>query len=241
MFEGAIQERFEEVVLRCPDRIAARTRSRDWTYQELNCHANRIAHVLLSRGARPGDRVAVLIEHDALPVAAAISILKAGGLTVPLEPFLPEARLRYLLEDSEAGLLVTNDRNLALAQSLAVDGRRVVNIDRLASSIPTTNPGLAVAPESLAYLIYTSGSTGRPKGVLQTHRNILHDVWGYTKGLGVRAEDRICLLASCSVGSGIKTCFNALLNGAVLLPFNVKEEGVAGLGEWLRQERISIY
>jgi amino acid adenylation domain-containing protein len=239
--EASIPERFEEQVLVHPHRLAAKTRSREWTYSELNSFANRLAHALLLQGAQPEHRIALLLEHDALPIASFLAVLKAAGICVPLEPHLPEARIRYILEDAEAEWLVTNRRNLPLARRLIDSGRRILNVDDLPGRLPEGNPALPIRPKAPAYIIYTSGSTGMPKGVLQNHRNILHDVWGYTHGFSIDCSDRLCQLASCSVGQGIKVCFNALLNGAALLPFNVREEGTSKLALWLNEQRITIY
>ncbi len=239
--EASIPNRFEDQVVIHAHRMAAKTRLREWTYAGLNRFSNRLAHALLLEGAQPEQRIALLLEHDALPIASFLAVLKAGGICVPLEPHLPEGRIQYILQDAEADLLVTNNRNLPLARRMTDSVRRILNVDDLSQRLPEGNPSLSIRPKAPAYLIYTSGSTGMPKGVIQNHRNVLHDVWAYTHGFSIDSSDRLCQLASCSVGQGIKVCFNALLNGATLLPFNVREEGTAGLAAWLNEQGITVY
>src|SRR5205823_9189106 len=97
------------------------------------------------------------------------------------------------------------------------------------------------SPGDLACLLYTSGSTGRPKGVMQTHRNLLHWAMTYTNDLRITPEDRLTLLHSWSVGSCLFHFWASLLNGATLLPFDVRVGASAHLAGWLLQERVTLY
>jgi acyl-coenzyme A synthetase/AMP-(fatty) acid ligase/acyl carrier protein len=145
-----------------------------------------------------------------------------------------------MLEDSQAALLVTNDKNLSRARALARNSLPLVNIDGADLGSVTTDPGLSISPDGLVYILYTSGSTGRPKGVLQNHRNVLHQIRIYTNTLRVCAHDRFALLGS-STGQAINTMLAALLNGAAAHPFNLKDEGFALLAGWLVKEKITVY
>jgi amino acid adenylation domain-containing protein len=100
---------------------------------------------------------------------------------------------------------------------------------------------LKISSDDPAFLVYTSGSTGRPKGVVQTHRNILHNALRLTRGMKLRAEDRIILLASLSGAQGVATTWCALLNGAALCPFPAMGKGVTGLAGWMVAQEISLY
>ena len=146
-----------------------------------------------------------------------------------------------MLEDSQANLIIADDKNLPLAREWAQNGRQVLNIDELDASAPRENLGLTISPDTFAYVVYTSGSTGQPKGVIQNHRNVLHQIMTYTNALHICADDRLTLLHSCSFTAARSDIFGALLNGATVCPVNVKEEGLAPLANWLIQEDITIY
>jgi hypothetical protein len=90
---------------------------------------------------------------------------KAGKFYVPLDPSYPLARLRYMVQDAQTGLLLTSDKDLTLASQLVQPGCQLLNLEALPSSIGNANPGLAIAPEALAYIIYTSSSQASdPRG-----------------------------------------------------------------------------
>src|SRR4030095_10104448 len=103
------------------------------------------------------------------------------------------------------------------------------------------NPGLAISPSAPLWILHTSGSTGKPKGVLQTHRNILHYARIYTEGYCVNPNDRVALLSSFTSNAANHEIFTALLNGASVLPFDVRTKGPASLKDWLAAEQITLY
>ena len=114
--EQSIPERFEQIVQLYPDRLALRTRTHALTYGMLNEAANRLAQAIMKRHAEGQEPIALLFEHDTPMIVAILGVLKAGKICVPLDPLFPRARISYLLEDSQAGILVTNSKNLSLAR-----------------------------------------------------------------------------------------------------------------------------
>jgi non-ribosomal peptide synthetase component F len=239
--ETSIQERFEQIAGRFPDRVAVKMRNRTLTYQELNQAANRLAHAILAQRGESQEPIALLMDHDIPLIVAIVGVLKAGKICVVLDPSYPKDRSVFLLEDSQASLLITDSENLCLAIECARDRCGFVNINELDSGFSIDNPGLPISPDRFAFLIYTSGSTGQPKGVIQNHRNLLHDSLLYCNGLHICTDDRIALLYSCSTSQGLKITFATLLNGAALYPFNIRQNGVADLALWLNQDEITIY
>jgi amino acid adenylation domain-containing protein len=239
--EQSIPSRFERQVAKYPDRVAVKTRNHTLTYYELNEAANRVARAILARSGDGSEPIALLIENDAPIVVAILGVLKAGRIYVPLDPLYPHARLTYILEDSQAGLIVTNTRNLTLARELAYERLQVVNVDEIASSPSPCNPKLNISPDRPANILYTSGSTGQPKGVVQNHRNVLHEIMNYTNGVHICANDRLILLSSPSFADAVRTTYGSLLNGAGLYPFDIREEGLDHLADWMIQQGITIY
>src|SRR5215210_8094375 len=239
--EQSIPQRFEQQVSRYPDRPAVNTRNRQLSYAELNKVANRVARALLAQRGEKAESTALLLEHDASMIAAILGVLKAGKVYVPLDPSFPYARNSYILENSQAGLIITNNENRSLAESLNENGHYPVNIDEIGATLSDEDVDLPISADNLANIIYTSGSTGRPKGVVQNHRNLLNVAMRYTNGLRISAEDRLTLLQSYSVAGSVSNTLGALLNGASLFPFNVKEEGLIELADLLVEEGITVY
>jgi acyl-coenzyme A synthetase/AMP-(fatty) acid ligase/thioesterase domain-containing protein/acyl carrier protein len=152
----------------------------------------------------------------------------------------PRARIQYILADSQSSVIVTNSRNRALAGELAGAEVAIANLDEMDAGISDANLDLSISPGSPNAIYYTSGSTGQPKGVIRVNRNTLHDIMNQTNAYHICPEDRICLTASqCYAASGTDT-FGALLNGACLLPFDLKAEGLGNLAEWLDGQEITI-
>jgi amino acid adenylation domain-containing protein len=184
---------------------------------------------------------ALLLRHDAPLLAATLGVLKAGKIGVALNPSDPPARLEQIREDTGSKLVLTDSRHRDLALRAGYSASDVLIVPELPDGSPHPAPAMTVGPEEVAFLIYTSGSTGRPKGVMQTHRNMLHNALRLTNGLGVRAEDRIVLLASLSGGQGLATTWIGLLNGGTLFPFPIMERGVTGLAAWLTDHEITVF
>ena len=238
--EQSVSERFERQVQKYPDRVAVRTRKEQFTYNELTRAANRVAHAVLARLGEGPEAVVLLLEQGAQLIFTMLSIAKAGKFYTLVDPSIPKARIAYILEDSQARLIVTNNQNLAVAMESAAPDTQLLDVDQIEDAWSGENPALPITPDATAYLAYTSGSTGQPKGVVQTHRNLLYHTMTRTNDFHICAEDRWSLLAF-GTGQMIKNVFCALLNGAALYPLDVKEEGIAPLANWLIQQEITLY
>jgi len=239
--EQSIPCRFERMVGLYSKRSAIKTKTQVLTYAELNARANRVARAILDQCGERQEQVALLFEHDAPMIGALLGALKARKIYVPLDPSYPLSRTAYILKDSQARLIVTNNKNLSLAKRLTQDAVSLINMDQVSTSLSANNLDLSASPDAPAYILYTSGSTGQPKGVVQNHRNILHDIMQYTNTLHICPEERMTLLYSYSVNGAVRGIFGPLLNGAALYPFNIKEEGSAKLANFLIHEAISFY
>ncbi|HZG42400.1 MAG TPA: amino acid adenylation domain-containing protein, partial [Longimicrobium sp.] len=160
---------FEAQADRSPDAVAVTHGDVSLTYRELDDRANRLARHLAALGVGVDGRVGLSLERGPEMMVALLGILKAGAAYVPLDPAYPADRLAYMLENSAARVLITQQ---GVDEALPAVGAVVVRVDGDAAEIAGRSADrldLAVAPENLAYVIYTSGSTGRPKGVAMPH------------------------------------------------------------------------
>jgi amino acid adenylation domain-containing protein len=238
--EQSIPERFEKVARQYPERLAISARDQSLTYDALNKAANRVAQAILAQRGTCPEPVGLLLEQSASAIVAILGVLKAGKFYVPLDPSHPNARIRYMLEDTQARLILTNSRNLRLSTELAQGECQWLEVEELDSNRTSEDIGLSLSPDRLACIIYTSGSTGKPKGVIHSHQYVLHMIRDFTNDVHICAGDRLSLLSSLSFSASVKDIFGALLNGAALLPFDLREEGLSHLAAWLISEDITI-
>ena len=238
--EKSIPDRFEKIANKFPNRTAVQSGADVLTYARLNFMSNQIAHKVLSRLKSRGQPVALLFGHQPPIVAGILAVLKSANLYVPLDPSYPVDRLRYMIEDSTAKLILTDNEYYALARKLAPEGMEIININDLDGQTSGENLKLVLAPLNHAYIIYTSGSTGQRKGVLHNHSNVLYSVYIESNSLHICTDDRIGLLHSFSSSASTKFLFAALLNGATLLPFDVKGEGLERLRLWLNRQDVTF-
>lgn len=243
--EQSIPDRFEQQVYRNPRRLAVKTDKCQLTYSELNRAANHVAQSILSRLGTGPEPVLLLLDDVALLIVAVFAVLKAGKFYVPLDPLYPKTRNRQVADDSKARCILTDLNCVDLAREMADEGRSWIQLDGNKSSLCSEDClgdiGPPVSPDDYAYVLYTSGSTGEPKGVIQNHRNVLHFIMNYTNGLHVSPEDRLSLLYTWTNSAAAMDTFAALLNGAALFPFRLREEGTRRVGPWLIAEGITIY
>ncbi|MES1242783.1 MAG: amino acid adenylation domain-containing protein [Acidobacteriota bacterium] len=232
--EGSIPERFAAVVRARAERPAVVDGDRIWTYAELDRVSDQGAAAL---GDGEG-RVALLFAQGARRIAGLLAALKAGRTCVPLDPSYPRARLAFMVEDAEAGAVLTDEAHRELALELAGGGARLAVLDEEGDGRPVLR---AVPPERPAYILYTSGSTGVPKGVVQSHGNVLHHIKTYADALGLHHGDRLTLLASYAFDAAVMDIFGALLTGAALCPFDVLDEGTAGLPDWVAERGVTVF
>ncbi|WP_264003620.1 non-ribosomal peptide synthetase, partial [Mycolicibacterium sphagni] len=166
---ASIPSLFAAQVARVPEGFALTWGERSWTYRELDEATNRFAHLLVSKGIGPGQRVALLLPRSADAIVSILAVLKTGAAYVPIDPAAPSARLQLVLDDAAPIAAITNAE---LAVRLAGQALQVIDVDDPALG---GQPSAALAdrsPDDVAYLIYTSGTTGIPKGVAIAHRNV---------------------------------------------------------------------
>jgi amino acid adenylation domain-containing protein len=239
--EQSIAARFERQARLYPRKAAVKGSEHQWSYDDLNGKANRIARTLVQSRGYGEERAALLFGHGAPMIAAILGVLKSAGSYVPLEPDHPLERIAYILEDSQAGVIITDRAHLRLARTLAKGTLPVVDIDEIDPATSTENLPVEVSPDALAYILYTSGSTGKPKGVMQNQRNVLHHIRCYTNSLHISCADKVTLFSSYGFDAAVMDIFGALLNGATLYPLDIREQQLPALRRRIAEEKLTIY
>ena len=206
---------FEAQVKRSPDTIALVFEENALTYAQLNARANRLAHCLIDQGIGPENLVALALPRSIEMVVGLLGILKTGGAYLPLDPAFPAERLRHMVEDSGAKVLVTHR---ALSEAL-FSGLNLVRVylDDDKDQIDQQNSGPLPAlaePSNRAYVIYTSGSTGRPKGVEIEHRALTNFLCSMTREPGLKETDVLLAVTTLAFDIAGLELFLPLITGA---------------------------
>jgi amino acid adenylation domain-containing protein len=221
-----IHELFEEQVQKSAAEIALISEKAKLTFGELNSRANQLAHFLKKRGVGPEVLVGVCIERSIEMVVGLLAILKAGGAYVPLDPSHPTERISFMLHDSGARLLLTQQH---LGETLASWDGETIYVDSEWPEIARAsveNPANTASVANAAYVLYTSGSTDRPKGVVSAHRGSINRFEWMWRAYPFVAGEVCCQKTSLSFGDSIWEIFGPLLQGVplVLIPDEVVKD-----------------
>ncbi|RME68131.1 MAG: amino acid adenylation domain-containing protein, partial [Verrucomicrobia bacterium] len=213
-----LHQLFEHQASQTPEAIAVVDGDTRLSYDALDVRANRLAHLLVERGAAADERVALFFERSADFVIALLAVLKSGAAVVPIDPSWPAERQRQVL--------ATADPLIAIAPTVDAfpdalpEKVHLVSFAEDAPDIaarPTTAPAIATRPEHLAYVLFTSGSTGEPKGVMIEHRAVVAHIPSIARVYGIGAEDVSLLFHSVAFDPTIEQIFCALTCGGRLV------------------------
>ncbi|MET7394188.1 amino acid adenylation domain-containing protein [Dactylosporangium sp. NPDC005572] len=226
---------FEAWADRQPDAPAVICGDVTVSYAELDARANQLGHVLLARGCGRHDRVGVCLERGVDLVVAQLAIAKIGAGYVPLDPRYPADRLRWMLADSGARIVVGGAAGFATDELTVLDAGA-------GDGSPTTRPDRAVRPTDLLYLIYTSGSTGRPKGVLLDHRGRINNFTDFNRRFDVGPADRVFGVSALAFDMSAYDVFGTLMAGAaVVFPQPRDERSPDRWIETIERERVTVW
>lgn len=209
-------ELFEQRAHAHPDAVAAVQGARQWTYQDLNERANRLAHALLGAGLGRQDVVAVVTGRNLDWLAAVLAILKAGGVYLPVEPHFPADRIATMLARADCGLVLTEPGSTTTLDRVvdSLPGLRTSFIDALCEkNHEDSDPRVRVGPDDLAYVIFTSGSTGEPKGAMVEQAGMLNHLFAKIEGLGIGEGDVVAQTAPQCFDISLWQLLSALLAG----------------------------
>ncbi|HVG21000.1 MAG TPA: amino acid adenylation domain-containing protein, partial [Blastocatellia bacterium] len=212
-----VDQLFEAQVERTPDATAVVFKDQEISYRTLNRRANQLAHHLRRLGVGPEARVGVCVERSVEMIVALFGVLKAGGAYVPVDPAYPKRRIAFMLEDSAAQVLLTEEK---FVKRLPAGDARLLRIDSdwdVVAREGEENPVTRTAAQNLAYQIYTSGSTGEPKGVMVEHASLANYAEAAGDEFELRPGDRVLQFATISFDTSAEEIYPCLTRGATLV------------------------
>ncbi len=231
-----------EQARRTPDAVAIEQGTERVTYMQLARQARAVAEALARVGVTPGAAVAVHLERTPRLPIALLAVLEAGGCYVALDATVPPERLRFMIDDVGARVVVTET---SLAGTFGDSSLVSIAIDKILAALPATADEVTSMslgdPESVAFVVYTSGSTGKPKGVSLTHQGLVNCLLGMRETLDVSESDTVLGTATLAFDMGTADVFLPLIVGARLV-IATDEQGSDGqaLAELIEAHDVSF-
>ncbi|WP_083484984.1 non-ribosomal peptide synthetase [Paenibacillus ihumii] len=244
----------EEQAAKTPEAVALEFRQQKLTYSELNRRANRIAHVIVDtylkneQGVLPrGTLIPIMMERSADVLPAMLGVLKTGGAYLPIDPQYPEERIRFILQDAQAQIIVTTSQlavklNSVISQAGMKEPAVICIDDWLAEPCDSVNNlNVEVKPDDLAYVIYTSGSTGNPKGALIEHAGLVALIPYLIDRFGLTPDTRVLQFASISFDASVYEWIGTLTVGGTLVVLSEEElPPYADISDVLERKNINL-
>ncbi|MEV7938301.1 amino acid adenylation domain-containing protein, partial [Kitasatospora sp. NPDC088264] len=234
--DAALPELFEARAAAAPDAVALTAGDVELTYAELNTRANGLAVRLVEAGVRPETPVALLMERSAALVVAILAVLKAGGAFVPLDGAQPAERLRAVLADSGARLVLADTAHRAHPATAGLDVLDPSDALDPEGYETAGNLGLPLSADQLAYVMHTSGSTGVPKGIGVTHRSVVDLALGGAFAGG--GHERVLLHSPVAFDASTYELWVPLLSGGRVVVAPAGRLGVAELATAIGRGRV---
>ena len=235
--QATITQLFEETVAQFPHKVALQFGDTQVTYATLNNQANQLASVLRAKGTQPDTLIGIYTERSLEMVVGALAVLKAGAAYLPLDPGLPLERIKYMLEDSRAQIVLTQS---SLAESLHLYDLVFFDHHKSLAGLETNLLPLHNS-SSLAYVIYTSGTTGNPKGVMVEHRQVVRLLRNDAFQFDFNANDTWTLFHSFCFDFSVWEMYGALFNGSrlIIIPQSMTLDLSSYLA-LLKQEQVTV-
>jgi amino acid adenylation domain-containing protein len=231
-----IKDLFTQQVLQNPDSPAILQGEKWLTYRELDEKSDQIAQALIQLGVKRETLVAVCLERHAGLVMALLGIIKTGAAYLPLDPAFPSDRLQWILNDSQAAVILTESQ---IAPHIPTSSAQILLLEAIPQDPTVISP--PQTPLDLAYTIYTSGSTGRPKGVQIQHQSLVNFLLSFQAKLQLTAADTLVAVTTISFDIAGLELFLPLISGAklVLADRETTQDGFK-LAQLLQQNQATI-
>ncbi|MEI6411056.1 MAG: amino acid adenylation domain-containing protein, partial [Bacteroidota bacterium] len=242
--DKTIVQLFEEQAEKTPDQTALIFGETTFTYRELNEKANQLAHYLRNtHQIQANDVVALQIERSASTIIGILGVLKSGAAYLPISTDFPPARVRYMLANSRAKTLLTDEIShvSALEFKAELPDLSIERLDRILSKdLPAHNPERINAGPDLAYVLYTSGSTGQPKGVSMPQRSLVNLIQWQNANCNLGFGDRTAQFVPYTFDVSFQEIFATLSSGGTLivLPQDIQQQ-FTELPHFIAKHRIN--
>lgn len=237
--DQCVHKMFEEQVERTPDAVALVFEGRELTYRELNSRANQLAHHLKTLGVGPDVFVGLLLERSVEMMVSVLGVMKAGGAYAALDPAYPRERVAYMLENSHARVLLSQE---VFSNNLTELPIPLVLVDADWPTIlqqPDSNPASQAFSDNLVYVTYTSGSTGKPKGIGMPHRAVRNLLYWQFCETHLPPGARTLQFASLSFDVSFQDMFSTWESGGTLVLITGEmRRDIAALSQTLVDEKI---
>ncbi|WP_208612614.1 non-ribosomal peptide synthetase [Xenorhabdus vietnamensis] len=227
--DQTLHQLFEAQVEKTPDHIALVFENEALTYRELNERANQLASAIgqdykqrQGQPLQPDTLIALYLDRSVEMIISILAVLKAGGAYVPISPEYPQERIRFILEDTQAALLLTQQRHVEALSTVTTELAQkpmLITVDDIQATkgIPTDNLPSISGSTDLAYVIYTSGTTGKPKGVLIEHMSVVNTVIAMIQAYDLQTGcNRVSCFSNYTFDVFVSEIFNTLLFGGEL-------------------------
>jgi len=227
----------ERIAAASPTAVATEDPAGTLTYAQLAGRVNRLANRLVEAGVGVGDRVGLMMRHTSDLLVAALAVMRAGGIYVPIDPGYPDTRKAYLASDAGIVLLVTDRAGVAMPSGLSVP---TIQPDQ--GSAAQCVRAHCVDPDDLSCVVYTSGSTGEPKGVMITHRGLSNLAFAADAEFALRPADRFLMLAAAAFSASLEELFPPMVSGAtcVFPPDRAALSSVRALLDFVESKAITL-
>ena len=234
---------FQKQVVTSPNKIVVQYGEKTLSFKELDEKSNQLANHLLKLGVETESKVALFLERSTNLLVGIYGILKAGGVYVPLDEMYPKERLKFILDDADISVVVSQE---ALKEKLPINDCNIVKLDGDSQTIFSESkdkPNVQIEATNLAYIIYTSGSTGTPKGAMNEHGSVIQLLEKITDDVYFQYQGslNLSLVAPCVFDASVLPIFASTLLGykLIIAPENVRFDGKA-LSEFYKKYEIDI-
>ena len=208
--DKTIKQLFQEQVENTPDNVALVDEDKSFTYKELNEKSNSLARILVNKGAKPGAVVGIVVERCVETIVGIIAIIKTGAAYMPIDSDYPLDRVKYMIEDSNAKILLA-EKDIINFSELNIDALDLNSKELYMEDISNTEfNGTIYEP---IYLIYTSGTTGLSKGVMVSNINLVNYTNWIKNKLNLNEKDKTAIVSSLAFDLSYTGFYSAILSG----------------------------